>query len=168
MKSEIQVPIPAAWTGIKFNKIFVNIVTYSGYRGCRADRAAFEAYLSPDPDAETMGETVLKALSFSRTIDIDEIPVFFDRAAVKLLYETWVAYVAERFAYKSRRVLFKDLMSCSVTRSKGFITIHPSRRKGSESWIGLENYDESAVVLDEACTAVELGEGLLLAMQRCE
>lgn len=168
MKTEIQPPIPAAWANIKFNDQFVNVITGSGYRGPRDDRAAFEAYLPANADAETLGKTVLMALGRSRSIDIDEIPMFFDREAVKLLYENWVADATERFAYKSRRALFKDLMSCSVTRSNGLVTIHPWRRKPSEAWGALENYDESALVLDAACTAVELGEGLLLAMQRCE
>lgn len=168
MKADIQPPIPAAWASVKFNDRFVNVTTGSGYRGPRIDRAAFEAYLPPDADAETLAQSVLMALDHSRTIDIEEIPAFFDRDAGTLLYESWVADLIQRFAYKTRRALFRELMSCSVTRTQGFIKIHPTRRKRSETWSALENYDESAVVLDESCSAVELGEGLRLAMQRCE
>ena len=168
MTAVIQPPIPAAWASVHFNDRFVDISASSGYRACRTDRAAFEAYLPPDANAETLGQTVLTALSRSRTIAIEEIPVFFDRNAGELLYDAWVADVMERFVYKTRRSLFKGLMHCSVTRSQGVIRIDPSRQKSAETWSALENYDESSVVLDEGCSAVELGEGLLLAMQRCE
>ena len=98
MTTKIHTPPPAASANLKFNDRFVNVSANSGYGAYRSDRAAFEAYLPPDADAETLGQTVLMALSRSRTIAIEEIPVFFDRNAGQLLYEAWVTDVMERFA----------------------------------------------------------------------
>ncbi len=102
---------------------------------------------------------------------MEEIAVFFDLAYSKAKYDAWVADLMARYQYKTRRALFKQMLSCGVQQQSGTITFAPSRKDRLEAW-GRTKSDIAAGMVDEVIpdteTAAEIGAALRRTMNRCE
>lgn len=137
---------------------------HSGYRSSAVDPGA-EIYLESASSRDVLGQSLLEALSRSRTIRPEEIDEFFDREKIHERYENSVAGLVQRYNYRSRRSLFAGLKSCFVVCEDGVISISPSRRDGSEGWSGIDR-EENVVVTEEA-RPEDIGEATYLALERC-
>lgn len=148
---------------------FLSIETYSGLGRIRRD-PQFESHLLPvDVEAERLGATVLKALSDSRTLNVLEERIeFFDLNKGKELYAQWTAMLMEKYSYKTKKMLFKDMMSCGIHLFDDQITIRPSYHEKLEAWSGNRINESDYVVLPLKSSYEEIGLGLRLAMSRCK
>lgn len=150
------------------NQDFINIETHSGYRRKAADPDGVQILLPPDASNEDLGKATLAALSKSRIIDISEIGTFFDLDNTMKNYNNWVADLMNKYGYKTKRALFKNMMSCSIEIRNGVLTLSPTHHEKLEAWgrvKGLTDFEK--VVLPINSTAEEIGAGLRLAFSRC-
>lgn len=152
---------------IRFNETAIIIQTQSG-NGLLAIDYMYQPHVLPlDIDDNMLGETLLQSLSSSRTLvlDSEEIIDFFDLTKGKERYENWVDYLHQSLNYKSKKALFKNMMSCSISLFNGMIEISPSRHVKLHAWDGLD--DDKTIILPLDSTPDEIGKGLRLAMSYC-
>jgi hypothetical protein len=73
----------------------------------------------------------------------------------------------QRYGYKTKRALFKNMKSCSVEVDDGMMTIQPWHHEKLEGWSGNGISKEDYVVIPANSTPGEIGEALRLAFSRC-
>ncbi len=149
------------------NKDFINIGTFSGYGLRTRDPDGEQLLLSINVSNEELGQAALLALSKSRKIAESEIATFFDRDNVSKRYDNWVANLMDKYGYKTKRALFKNMMRCSLEIRDGFLTISPMYHEKLEAWSGDGFTEIDNVVLPVNSSQEEIGAGLRLAFSRC-
>lgn len=148
------------------NGDFISIETYSGYGIAIADPEASEHLLTPDVSEEVLGISILAALSASRIIDPDD-DEFFDNNRIDQHYKNWIQKMMELYGYKTKRALFKNMMSCGIQLDEGMITIRPSNHEKLEAWDGGGIKPEEYVKISADSPPEEIGAALKLAFKRC-
>lgn len=163
------------WAAVVCNADFICVETWSGYRGgTDRDPKGKQHLLSPDASDLALGEAVQDALAHSRWV----LPsrregvtypegVEFDMSACdfKVNYPAWMSALMERYGYKSKRALFKDMKSVSIESKDGVLTLTPSHHAKLEAWEGIG--EGAKVVIPVASPPEEMGAALRLALSRC-
>ena len=154
------------WTVFYANEEALIVQTCSGL-GLTAIDHLYPPHILPlDTDNETLGTTVLQALANSRTFvyDSSEDQDFFDTEKFRQRYEDWVANLCGNLGYKTRRALFKNMMSGDIWLHNGCLKISPIRHVKLEAWDAIDADD---VILSLDNSPEEIGAGLKLALSRC-
>ena len=171
--------VPRAWANAKLNKEFFCIETYSGYGSCRADYKGAMHLLAPDASDQAIGEALLDALSKSRFVlpeprkDVWIHPEatfdskLYDFDASEQRYKDWISQLIEKYGYKTKRALFKDMKNCDIEIFSGKIIIGPSYHEKLEGWSGKGLSDADNVVIPVTSTPDQVGFALRLAFSRC-
>ena len=153
------------WAGYKANERALIIQTWSGFGRYALDHLYPPHILPLDTDNETLGTTVLQALANSRTLDNEAERIdFLKQENFKPRYEDWVAKLCGNLGYKTRRALFKNMMSVDIWLHNGCLKISPSRHVKLEAWDAIDADD---VILSLDNSHEEIGAGLRLALSRC-
>ena len=153
------------WAGYKANERALIIQTWSGFGRYAPDHLYPPHILPLDTDNETLGTTVLQALVNSRTLDNEAERIdFLKQENFKPRYEDWVAKLCGNLGYKTRRALFKNMMSVDIWLHNGCLKISPSRHVKLEAW---DVIDADDVILSLDNSPEEIGAGLKLALGRC-
>ena len=153
------------WAGYKANERALIIQTWSGFGRYAPDHLYPPHILPLDADNETLGTTVLQALANSRTLDNEAERIdFLKQESFKPRYENWVANLCGNLGYKTRRALFKNMMSGDIWLHNGCLKISPSRHVKLEAWDAIDADD---VILSLDNSPEEIGAGLRLALSRC-
>ena len=153
------------WAGYKVNERALIIQTWSGFGRYAPDHLYPPHILPLDTDNETLGTTVLQALANSRTLDNEAERIdFLKQESFKPRYEDWIANLCENLGYKTRRALFKNMMSVDIWLHNGCLKISPSRHVKLEAWDAIDADD---VILSLDNSPEEIGAGLRLALSRC-
>lgn len=156
------------WATCYCNNEFLLIETMSGL-GRFMDDSLFPPHLlPPDADDKSMGEAVLIALSNSRTLSLEESTDFFDLEKNQEQYVAWIAMLMEKYGYKTKRALFKDMKNCSIHCINDVITISPTRHEKLEAWSGKGIKESDDVVISANSSPAEIGAALRLALSRCK
>lgn len=150
-----------------FNGDFFFISTYSGYRMLGRDPKGAQHYLEPDASDETLGAAVLDALDRSRFLSIEEADDFFNLKRSQERYEEWKRSVMARYGYKTKRALFKDMMSCSIQMAGDSIKVSPTDHDRLDGWAGKNAEGTEDVVIPASSSAAEVGTALRVAFSRC-
>ena len=153
------------WAGYKANERALIIQTWSGFGRYAPDHLYPPHILPLDADNETLGTTVLQALANSRTLDNEAERIdFLKQESFKPRYEDWVANLCGNLGYKTRRALFKNMMSGDIWLHNGCLKISPSRHVKLEAWDAIDADD---VILSLDNSPEEIGAGLRLVLSRC-
>ena len=153
------------WAGYKANERALIIQTWSGFGRYAPDHLYPPHILPLDTDNGTLGTTVLQALANSRTLDNEAERIdFLKQESFKLRYEDWVANLCGNLGYKTRRALFKNMMSGDIWLHNGCLKISPSRHVKLEAWDAIDADD---VILSLENSPEEIGAGLKLALSPC-
>lgn len=160
-------PVKKRWASALFNGDFYLLETYSGYGMSRRDPVGKQHFLLQSVDAEKLGEALLDALAHSRFLSLAELDDFFDYAKTKQSYAEWVDALVKRYAYKSKRALFKNMACCSVTVVDDNLEIIPNRHEKLEMWVGAQNEGVENVVIPAKSSPIDVGEALRMAFSRC-
>ena len=153
------------WAGYKANERALIIQTWSGFGRYAPDHLYPPHILPLDTDNGTLGTTVLQALANSRTLDNEAERIdFLKQESFKPRYEDWVANLCGNLGYKTRRALFKNMMSVDIWLHNGCLKISPSRHVKLEAWDAIDADD---VILSLDNSPEEIGAGLKLALSPC-
>ncbi|MBU6149682.1 MAG: CdiI family contact-dependent growth inhibition immunity protein [Verrucomicrobia bacterium] len=148
------------------NGDFMSIESYCGYTNpTTADPAAPEFLLNIDSSDEEVGKTILEALKNSKPVTYEEMQKL--RINLSENYKAWIQRTMEKYGYKTKRALFKNMKSCSILRQDNLIIIKPSYHEKLEGWSGDGIKEEDYVKLPAASSFSEIGAGLRLAFERC-
>lgn len=157
------------WASVYYTKEFLCLDTYSGLGRAGRDPVFPSRLLSPDAEDKFVGEQILQALSDSRTLNIlEERVAFFDLEKGKKQYAAWVAMLMEKYGYKNKKALFKDMKNCGIHLVNGSITISPTRHEKLEAWGRTKGDGIDDVVLPVGSSPEEIGVALRLALDRCK
>lgn len=159
--------IQKKWAAIYANDEFICIQTCSGMRRTARDPSGELIFLSATPEPSELGRAVLAALFKSRVLTPEEIGSFFDVAAIEQRYENWVSEAMQKYAYATRRDLFKQMKHCLLECSGGSISLQPTFHEKLEAWSGKGIDKDDHVLVAETASEHEIGEGSLLALSRC-
>lgn len=157
------------WASVYYTQEFLCVDTYSGLGRVGKDPAFPSNLLPSRADDQSVGDIILQALLNSRTLTVLEDRVaFFDLEKGKERYANWIAMLMEKYGYKSKKALFKDMKNCGIHCVNGVITISPTRHEKLEGW-GREKGDGIVdVILSADSSPAEIGAGLRLALSRCK
>jgi len=171
--------VKTAWADAKMNKNFICLKTFSGYRSSQADPKGVEHFFSPDAADKELGLAVLDTLAHSRfvlpeprkdvwihpeaTFDME----LYDYDLTNQRYKKWVDGTLERYGYKTKRALFKDMKKCSIESKDGQITIRPSYHEKLEAWSGKGISESDYVTISSGSSSSDIGAALRLAFSRC-
>ncbi|HEY4468701.1 MAG TPA: contact-dependent growth inhibition system immunity protein [Klebsiella sp.] len=157
------------WANAFVTNEFLNIETYSGLGMTGRDPLFPSHLLLPHIDDKSLGEEILQALFDSRTLtELADRVEFFDLEKGKEQYAAWTAMLMEKYGYKSKRALFKNMKKCGVHLTNNVITIRPSFHEKLEAWSGGKISEADYVVLPADSSPSEIGAGLRLALSRCK
>lgn len=157
------------WASCYCTNEFLLIETQSGLGMVGADPLYPLHLLQPDADEHTIGKTILQALSDSRTLDNPvERMVFFDLDKGKEQYAAWISLLKERYGYKTKKALFKDMRNCGIHCANDVITISPKRHEKLEAWGRTKGDGIENVILSVNSSPAEIGAALRLALSRCK
>ncbi|MGN2425921.1 MULTISPECIES: contact-dependent growth inhibition system immunity protein [Klebsiella/Raoultella group] len=143
--------------------------TQSGQGRTSADPLFPPHLLLPEADDECAGQTILQALYNSWTLNkFEDRVAFFDLEKGKEKYAAWIARLMDRYGYKTKSALFKDMKHCIIHCVNGVITIRPTRHEKLEGWGGTKGDSIEDVILSTDNSPAEIGAGLRLALSRCK
>lgn len=166
-----------AWAEAVCNGDFICVDTFSGYRSSRRDPKGKQILLSPDTSDEVLGLAVLDALAHSRFVlgaprtdvwvhpEVEFDMDLYDHRRVAERYAAWTKALMERYGYKTKRALFKDMKNCHIHREGDVITMHPSHHEKLEHWGGGDGIEKLVIPADS--TPEKIGASLRLAFSRC-
>ncbi|TDB61618.1 MULTISPECIES: contact-dependent growth inhibition system immunity protein [Photorhabdus] len=150
-----------------FNGDFYSVKTYSGNGLLRADPLGSKHLLQPIVSDQELGKAVLDALSKSRIISLDECGDYFDHDVSNEQYKNWITKMMEFYGYRSKRQLFKKMLSCGICMLDGQIMIRPSRHEKLDGWSEDGISESDHVVISADSSPEEVGAALRLAFSRC-
>ncbi len=159
---------PRKWAGAKATPTLVTVGTRSGYRGTALDLAGAQYAFRHEVSDQELGAAVLECLAHSRFLDTPELQdeLFHPDAAARS-YAAWIERLMRFGGYKTKRALFKDMLSCSIEQEDGTITIRPSRHEKLEAWSAEGFTDADNVVIRADAPPGEIGSALREAFRRC-
>jgi hypothetical protein len=146
----------------------VSVDTWSGYRGTIGDPTGPQYDFRQDVSDEELGAAVLNCLAHSRFLDTPELQdeLFHPDAAARS-YAAWIERLMRFGGYKTKRALFKDMLSCQIEQEDDTITMRPSRHEKLEAWSGEGFTDADNVVIRTDAPPGEIGAALREAFRRC-
>lgn len=169
-----------AWAQAVCVQDFICVETHSGYGGgTNADPKGRQNFLIPDASDEVLGDAVLDALAHSRhvlgspragstyppSVEFDMDLTDYKQVAER--YATRTRVLMQRYGYKTKRALFKDMKNCHIKKEGGVITICPSNHEKLESWGRTKGDGIEYVVIPADSAPAEIGAALRLAFSRC-
>jgi len=73
----------------------------------------------------------------------------------------------ERYGYKTKHALFKNMKSCGIVISGGQLVFSPSHHDKLDSWSRSKDDGIEDVIISSDCPYAEVGAALRLAFSRC-
>jgi hypothetical protein len=150
------------------NAELITVDTWSGYARRVMDPTGPQHDMRLDVGDEELGAAVLDCLSKSRFLDTEELRAkLFDYETGQRNYAAWIERLMQFGGYKTKRVLFKKMMSCSIEQEDDTITIRPSHHEKLEGWSGKGLTDADNVVVSASAPPEAIGAALREAFRRC-
>jgi hypothetical protein len=159
----------AKWAAIEANTSLVALSTCSGFRSTVDDPLGERLMVArKEATFEWLGAGLLKCLAASRVLATDEQrKELYGLENLKRNYEKRVAELMAFAGVQTRRTLFREMHSCSVTLADGEITIKPSLHEKLEAWSGLTGGDANNVRVAAAEPPEVIGAAVIEALKRC-
>lgn len=149
-----------------FNKEFFWIHTQAVGMISVGDPLVEPVYLVPDADDSMLGATLRQCLEKSRHIEMVEFQKMFKAGVFNQLDEDRNQVAMQKYGYKTKRALYKNMLCCWISVSDGQIEIAPSRQKSVDSYTATKEGPEP-LVLDASIDDAELGSALREGFKRC-
>jgi hypothetical protein len=113
-----------------------------------------------------LGVTLRQCLQKSRHIEMTDFQKMFKAGVFNQLDEERNQAAMQKYGYKTKRALYKNMMCCWVSIFDGKIEIAPSHHKSLDSYTATKDGPEP-LVLDALISDAELGAALSEGFKRC-
>ncbi|EBG5295306.1 contact-dependent growth inhibition system immunity protein [Salmonella enterica] len=145
---------------------FLCLETLSG-SGLYCSDPAYPCQLLPfDSDNARIGYEVLRVLQNSRIFTPEESDEYLYFESMQARYDVWSAGLMEKYKYKTKRALFKNMKNCPITCVDNIINIQPTRHTRLEQW-DWGGHDNDVVRLPVISEPEEIGSALKQAFECC-
>jgi len=148
-----------------FNSKFISVWTYSAYRMGQPDPLYEPVDLSVNCLDNELGYAIVFALNKTRFFSLKQAEEI--REASSNHYNKCIEQQVKKYGYRSRRALFKDMKSCSISETGEVITILPSHYEGLEEFSNKGIAEDQHVKIPTSSGHAEIGAALRLAFSRC-
>lgn len=123
-------------------------------------------YLAPDADDAILGATLRQCLQLSRHIEMSEFQKMFKAGVFNQLDEARNQAAMQKYGYKTKRALYKNMRCCWISRFDEKIEVAPSHQKSLDSYTANKDGPEP-LILDASASDAELGAALREGFNRC-
>ncbi|MGC3980195.1 MAG: contact-dependent growth inhibition system immunity protein [Steroidobacteraceae bacterium] len=144
---------------------FISVWTYSAYRMGQPDPLYAPVDISVSSLDDALGQAIVSALDKTRFFSLKQAEEIRDESSNH--YNRCIEQQVKKYGYRSRRALFKDMKSCSISQADGIIMIVPSHYEGLEEYSNRGIADEQHLKIPAISTHGEIGTALRLAFSRC-
>ncbi len=155
-----------ASASVYFNRIFYELITFSQGMLSYAEPDAPPYYLPANTDDAMLGHTLRLALKASRWVNVDEFQKIFHSGVVQQLGKDREAWAMKAYGYKSKRAMYRDMDSCSVTVAEGKIEIQPLHHKSLDGYSATKDGPQP-LYAPQTATDAELGAALREGFKLC-
>ncbi len=124
-------------------------------------------YLLSDADNEAIGEALRLTIAGSRKVSAAEFVKFFNSGHIQQLTEERNKAAMQKYGYKTKRALYKNMLCCWISVFDGKIEIKPTHHKSLDGYSGISNDGPEIQYLPTTCTDAELGAALREGFTRC-
>lgn len=160
--------IPPPWKpriSAEYNGDFIALVIHSGFSVVRRNIGIDPPLLDKNVDDESLGKAVLEALSKSKRFSKEEADFLIENW--KELHASWVKRLMEKYGYRTKTAIFRNMMRCDIYYQKDHTLISPSFHERGESWSGEFLTEKDDIKLPHDSSHAEIGAALRLAFSRC-
>jgi hypothetical protein len=128
------------YASIKCNTDFCELYTESkGGCVCAQDPKGDDIYLPSDSNCHEIGSALVMVLEKSRVVEENDPDYnLFDIPAITGRYKDFVQYVLQKYSYKNKSAMFKNMQSCSVEMNDENIIISPWKHDKLEGYDGMD------------------------------
>jgi hypothetical protein len=123
-------------------------------------------YIRLDSEYEDWGKAIRECFSQKTYIEYSKDTLDKLMAEARQDNEEQFQYLQQKYGYKTKNNMYKSMMSCSLSLTKGQLKISPMKRKGPGAWNGLE--DELNIILKEDAPDEIIGAAVRFAFTRCQ
>lgn len=149
-----------------WNEKFIRISTQAIGMIIVGDPLVEPQYLANDVDDAMLGVTLRQCLQKSRHIEMTDFQKMFKAGVFNQLDEERNQAAMQKYGYKTKRALYKNMMCCWVSVFDGKIEIAPSHHKSLDSYTATKD-GPKPLVLDASISDAELGAALREGFKRC-
>jgi hypothetical protein len=153
-------------TTVFFNHNFYWLKTQAVGMIAVGDSEIDPEYLVPDVDDAILGATLRQCLQKSRHIEMSEFQRMFKAGLFNQLDEERNQAAMQKYGYKTKRAMYKNMDNCSVDLVDGKIKIQPMHHKSLDGYSATKDGPEPLVV-DVSISNAELGAALREGFKRC-
>ncbi len=155
------------WASIKANKDFINIKSCSGYIDAIEDIDQKDEFLEVDTPSQELGFHIREALRLSRFINPIEQKELSSYLHSPDRHAAWLKSTMRKFSYKTKSMMFKPMVSCSIMLQDGHITLRPTHQSTLDGWDGKGLTEADNVTISESRNDFELGIAARVVLARC-
>ncbi|ECD4126461.1 DUF1436 family protein [Salmonella enterica subsp. enterica serovar Galiema] len=153
--------------GANLTDKFLSLETYSGLGRYSSDPDCPCQLLSIDSDDVCISHELLQALKNSRTYTSEESEEYLSLEKTQVEYDEWVIVLMEKYNYRTRRALFKNMKYCSIICVNNIIKIQPTRHTKLEGW-SWAGHDKDVIRLPVTSEPEKIGSALRQAFECCD
>ena len=124
-------------------------------------------YLAPDVDDVVLGAMLRQCLQKSRHIEMPDFQRMFKAGVFNQLDEERNQAAMQKYGYKTKRALYKNMLCCWISLVDGRIEIKPTNHKTLDAYSGISNDGPEIQHLAVTCSDAELGAALREGFKRC-
>jgi hypothetical protein len=154
------------WAEVYLNEDYFEIITCSMGMIGYPEPEAEPYYLAPYADNATLGNAVRKALSASKRLTVEEFQKLFSSGVIQRLIEDRTNAVMQKYGYKTKRAMCKNMNNCSIDMVDGKIRIQPMHHKTVDGYSATKG-GPAPLSIDATASDAELGDALREGFKRC-
>jgi len=152
---------------VGFNSDYFDVTSVSIGMLNYSEPSVAPQYLPPHVDDATLGASLRRALAASKRVSVEEFQKIFASGIVQKLGKEREQDVMQKYGYKSRRALYKNMMCCWISVFDGLLEIKPTHHKSMDSYSGISNDGPEIIRLPLTVSDAELGAALREGFKRC-
>lgn len=152
---------------VGFNGSFFDVISVSIGMINYPEPSAPPYYLDPDVDDATLGATLRFALAASKRVSVEEFQKIFHSGVIQKLGEDREKAVMQKYGYKTKRTLYKNMRCCWISVADGKIEIKPTHQKSLDSYTGISKDGPEIQHLPITVSDAELGAALREGFKHC-
>lgn len=152
---------------VGFNGDFFDVISISIGMVNYPEPSAKAHYLAPDVDDDKLGGVLRLALADSKRTSAAEFQKIFASGEIQKLADERTKYAMQRYGYKSKKAMFKEMMCCWVSVLEDQIKIQPTHHKSIDGYSGISQEGSEILSLSVNATDADLGAALRDGFKRC-
>jgi hypothetical protein len=123
--------------------------------------------LPPDATDISLGIALRQALKDSKEIPFADFQKIWKAQDMNKRDADRVDNLINKFGYKNKSKLYKNMRCCWVSVKNGMIQIQPTRHKSIDSYAGISADGSEIIYLSESVSDAELGISVREGFKRC-